>query len=407
MKHSVITLMVLAALAAAGCQKTGTKTISINVKVDEAKIEAAGIPSPESYEVKISNFATGSVIETTTENGIATATDIIPGVYTISVSASQNQGGFTYTIAGSESNVSLIADGEEVTVKVEAVKEAALVFKEIYYTGVDPANLYFRDQFYEIYNNSTEVVYADGLCIAETFFTSYDKSIIYKWPIENADQYVFVKVVWQLPGDGQMYPVKPGESFVIAQWATNHKAEKLSKGLSPVDLTGAEFEAIEKETTFNGITLTDNPAVNMQKVIQAGPAMPQWLTSTGGSRYILFKPSAPLKNEDFLVATNADNSLAVAREIPISCIIDAVQAVSDESGMSVLGLPTSLDAGAIWCSGNYVGESIARKIKETRPDGTNVYQDSNNTTNDFEVKKNPQVRRYGAKVPSWNTWINK
>lgn len=407
MKHSAITLMVLAVLAMVGCQKTGTKTISINVKVDEAKIEAAGIPSPESYEVKISNFATGSVIETTTENGIATATDIIPGVYTISVSASQNQGGFTYTIAGSESNVSLITDGAEVVVKVDAVKEAALVFKEIYYTGVDPANFYFRDQFYEIYNNSTEVVYADGLCIAETFFTNYDKSIIYEWPIENADQYVFAKVVWQLPGDGQMYPVKPGESFVIAQWATNHKAEKLSKGLSPVDLTGAEFEAIEKETTFNGITLTDNPAVNMQKVIQAGPAMPQWLTSTSGSQYILFKPSAPLKNEDFLVATNADISLAVAREIPISCIIDAVQAVSNESGMSVLGLPTSLDAGAIWCSGSYVGESIARKIKETRPDGTNVYQDSNNTTNDFEVKKDPQVRRYGAKVPSWNTWINK
>lgn len=160
--------MVLAVLAMVGCQKTGTKTISINVKVDETKLVAAGIPSPESYGVKISNFATGSVIETTTENGIATATDIIPGVYTISVSASQNQGGFTYTIAGSESNVSLIADGAEVVVRVDAVKEAALVFKEIYYTGVDPANFYFRDQFYEIYNNSTEVVYADGLCIAET-----------------------------------------------------------------------------------------------------------------------------------------------------------------------------------------------------------------------------------------------
>ena len=54
-----------------------------------------------------------------------------------------------------------------------------------------------------------------------------------------------------------------------------------------------------------------------------------------------------------------------------------------------------------------LGESIARKIKETRPDGTKVYQDTNNTSNDFEVKKDPQVRRYGAKVPSWNTWINK
>ena len=398
--------MVLAVLAMVGCQKTGTKTISINVKVDETKLVSAGIPSPESYGVKISNFATGSVIETTTENGIATATDIIPGVYTISVSASQNQGGFTYTIAGSESNVSLIADGAEVVVRVDAVKEAALVFKEIYYTGVDPANFYFRDQFYEIYNNSTEVVYADGLCIAETVFANIDKSVIYEWPIPNADQYVFARLIWQLPGDGKTYPVQPGESFVIAQWATNHKAENLSKGLSPVDLTGAEFEAIEKETTFNVILLTDNLAINMKKVVQAGYALPQWLTSTDGSRYVLFKPSEPLKNEDFITATNADYQ-GTAREIAISDVIDAVQAVNNESGMSVLGLPTALDAGAIWCSGSYVGESIARKIKETRPDGTNVYQDTNNTSNDFEVKKDPQVRRYGAKVPSWNTWINK
>ena len=397
--------MVLAVLAMVGCQKTGTKTISINVKVDEAKIAAAGIQSPDSYDVTISNFATGSTIEAKTENGLATATGIVPGVYTVTVSGSQNQGGFIYTIAGSESNVSLIADGAEVVVKVDAVKEAALVFKEIYYTGVK--DYYFRDQFYEIYNNSTEVVYADSLCIAETIFASYDKSIIYEWPIENADQYVFVKVVWQIQGDGHTYPIKPGESFVISQWATNHKAESLSKGVSPVDLTGAEFEAIEKESTApSGLVLTDNPAINMKKVIQAGYAMPQWLTSVSGSQYIIFKPSKPLKNENFITATNADYN-GVGREVLISDVIDAVQTVSDETGMNVLGLPKVLDAGAIWCSGQYVGESIARKIKETRPDGTKVYQDSNNTTNDFEVKKDPQVRRYDAKVPSWNTWINK
>ena len=405
MKHSAITLMVLAVLAMVGCQKTGTKTISINVRVDEAKIAAAGIQSPDSYDVTISNFATGSTIEAKTENGLATATGIVPGVYTVTVSGSQNQGGFIYTIAGSESNVSLIADGAEVVVKVDAVKEAALVFKEIYYTGVK--DFYFRDQFYEIYNNSTEVVYADSLCIAETIFASYDKSIIYEWPIENADQYVFVKVVWQIQGDGHSYPIKPGESFVISQWATNHKAESLSKGVSPVDLAGAEFEAIEKESTApSGLVLTDNPAINMKKVIQAGYAMPQWLTSVSGSQYIIFKPSKPLKNEDFITATNADYN-GVGREVLISDVIDAVQTVSDETGMNVLGLPKVLDAGAIWCSGQYVGESIARKIKETRPDGTKVYQDTNNTSNDFEVKKDPQVRRYDAKVPSWNTWINK
>ena len=144
----------------------------------------------------------------------------------------------------------------------------------------------------------------------------------------------------------------------------------------------------------------------MKKVIQAGYAMPQWLTSVSGSQYILFKPSKELKNADFITATNADYN-GEGREVLISDIIDAVQTVSDETGMNVLGLPTVLDAGAVWCSGIYVGEGIARKIKETRPDGTNVYQDTNNTSNDFEVRKDPQVRRYGAGVPSWNTWINK
>lgn len=100
----------------------------------------------------------------------------------------------------------------------------------------------------------------------------------------------------------------------------------------------------------------------MKKVVQAGYAMPQWLTSTDGSRYVLFKPSKPLKNEDFITATNADYQ-GTAREIAISDVIDAVQAVNNESGMSVLGLPTALDAGAIWCSGAYVGESIARKSR--------------------------------------------
>lgn len=404
MKHSAIAVLALAVLAAVGCQKSGTKTISVNIRVDESKIEAAGVPSPESYEIRLSNFATGITVDLQTENGVATATGVVPGLYDVTVSGYQAKDGFTYTIAGAESGISLLSNNDEVSVLVDAVKESALVFKEIYYEGC--GNYYFRDQFYEIYNNSTEVVYADGLCIAETVFANYDKSIIYEWPIENADQYVFVQTVWQIPGEGTTYPVQPGESFVIAQWGANHTAKELSDGASPVDLSGAEFEAIEKETTtYSGLVLTDNPAVNMAKVVMASYAMPQWLTSVSGSRYIIFKPSEPLKNEDFITATNADYN-GVGREIPISEIIDAVQTVSDETDMAILGLPTVLDAGAIWCSGPYRVESISRKVKETRADGTVVYQDTNNTTNDFEVQAVPQVRRNGAKVPSWNTWIN-
>lgn len=424
MKHSAIAFTALAVLLAMGCQKTETKTISVNVKVDETKLKEAGIDSPETYEVKLSNFSTGVSVQAKTENGIATAAGLVPGVYNVTVGATQNMGGFSYTIAGAQSNVSLLKDGDEVVVSVDAVKEAALVFKEIYYTGfsytpidpttgkpaVDPetgqeaTTQYFRDQFYEIYNNSTEVAYADSLCIATIVYANYNYSIIYDWPIENKEQYVFASVIWQIPGEGNTYPIQPGESIIISQWGTNHKAQNLTEGNAPVDLSGAEFEAVEKETTFAGIVLTDNPAVNMKRAVNAlGYTPPQWLTPVSGAGYILFKPSKPLKDENYLIATNADFA-GKAREVLISDVIDAVQSVSDETGMMHIGLPQILDAGGIWCSGNYVGESIARKIKETRPDGTIVYQDSNNTTNDFEVKKDPQLRRNGAKKPSWNTW---
>lgn len=414
MKRTAFAIVATAAalFAAASCQKEA-KTISVTVTIDETKIAEAGIPSPDSYAVTLTNFATGVSIEAATENGVASAAGLVPGLYNITATAVQTDKGFSYTITGALSDVNFLEDGEKATVKVDAVKEAALVFKEIYYTGCRFAtddtggtSNYFRDQFYEIYNNSTQTVYADGLCIAETLYANYDFSVFYEWPIEHPENYVFCDTVWQIPGDGTKYPIKPGESIIIAQWGTNHKAESLTKGTSPVDLSGAEFEAVEKEsTTWNGIVLTDNAAVNMKQVIDAdGYQMPQWLTSVSGSTYVIFKPSKPLENKDFIVATNADWG-NVAREIPISDVIDAVQAVSDETRLSTLGLPAVLDAGAIWCEEMYCRQSIARKVKETREDGTVVYQDTNNTTNDFEVKKDPQLRRNGAKVPSWNTWI--
>lgn len=410
-KLSAIIFAVVAIVFAACDPVENTVTITVSATVDES--ELVDIESPESYVVTFSNFATGQSVTANTENGVAVAEGIVPGIYSVTATAETSAGGYVYVITGTASDVSFLADGDGTTVKVKAAKESALVFKEIYYAGcritedVEPGDgvTYFRDQFYEIYNNSDATVYADGLCIAETIFASYDFATIYTWNIENQDDYVFAQYIWQMPGSGTDYPIAPGESIVVAQWATNHKADNLSEGKSPVDLTGAEFEAIEGEKTlWNGITITDGPALNMKKTVNAtGYDIPQWLTSVGGSRYVLFKPSVPLRSDNFIAAENASYSTP-AHEILITDIFDAVEAVSDESRLSTLGLPTILDAGAIWCSSDYSGESIIRKVKETKEDGRIVYQDTNNTTNDFEVKTDPKVRRNNEGVPTWNTW---
>lgn len=409
-----------AALSITSCDPNESKVsaISVNAVIDESALEEIGI-SAESYTVTFTNANTGLTVTAESENGIATATGLTPGLYNILANASLAVETNAYILSGSASNVNLTTDGQEVTIAITATKESALIFKEIYYAGCtfpspsasDPeaTATYFRDQFYEIYNNSSETVYVDGMCIAETIFSDYTFTVRYEYPIENADDYVYVQTVWQLPGDGTQYPVAPGESIVIAQWGTNHKAESLTKGASPVDLSGAEFEAVEGESeTWDGIVLTDNDAINMVKAVNArGFSIPQWLTSTSGSQYVIFKPSEPFRTTDFLTANDDPNSTAL--EIPITDVIDAVQAVSGPERLNFLGLPTSLDAGAVWVDepNGYNGQSISRKISRTEEDGRVVYQDTNNTSDDFEVNDTPEVRRNGAGIPAWNTWIRK
>lgn len=404
-----IILTVIAAVTAflmVSCEKE-TPTITVSVKVDDSEI--VDIDLPASYEVTLTNFATAEELKAETQNGTAIFENIIPGVYKVNAVAVVTEAGFNYTITGVVDNANFLNDKDEVAVKVAAAKESALIFKEIYYTGAKGDNYYMRDQFYEIYNNGSETVYVDGLCIAETFFANYDFSVFYEYDLPNKEDYIFAQKIWQLPGTGKDYPVKPGESFVIAQWGTDHTKDELSKGDSKVDLRGAEFEAFCGEsTTWNGIVLTDEAALNMELAVNAtGYNTPQWLTSVSGSTYVIFYPSIPLRTDNFLTPVNSDGGLCNAHEIPIKDVIDGVQAVGDETRLQTLGLPAIIDAGAIWCSGIYVGESIIRKIKETREDGRIIYQDTNNTTDDFEVKTDPQVRRNGEGVPEWNTWIVK
>ena len=420
MRKSILCVASLAIAGAAilSCtNESKVKAVSVSAEISEENVEE-GLPKPETYEVTFTNTSTMQSVSVKSENGTAVATGIIPGLYTVSAYGSAVSGGYTYTYTGTATNVNFAADNDKVTLKVSAVKESALVFKEIYYSGCtfvpssaedsDDGTTYFRDQFYEIYNNSSETVYADGLCFGITVFADYKFETIYDYDIADKDKYIFMQVIWQIPGDGATYPVKPGESFIISQWATNHKAENLTEGKSPVDLSGAEFETfIKAGTLWNGITLTDEAAINLERVVDA-PAnsyLTQYLTSVSGACYVLFKPSQPLVNDNFIVPTNATPSVNnYAREVLISDVIDAVEAISDETRANVLGLPSILDAGYIWCSNTYCGESICRKIKETKEDGRIVYQDTNNTCNDFEVSTTPTIRRNGAKVPSWNTW---
>ena len=387
----------MAALAVS-CQKEEVVPVAVSVVVDESAL--VDVPSPESYIVSLTNLSTAEVMTAETENSTASFMSVVPGLYGVSVLATASDGGKSYNYSGSVSSVEISAEGQTIKVPVTVAESSALVLKEIYYAC--SGDYYIREQFYEVYNNSDATVYLDGLCIAEVdYYNQVDKAP-YNFQIENPQNYVFAGDVWQIPGDGTSYPLEPGESVVIAQWATDHSMESLNPGSAIGDLSSAEFEAITVETTVGTTVITDNAAINMEHPVMAY-SLPQWLTSTGGATMVIFYPGHELNSKDMIAA---EGLYGGAREIPVEWILDGVNAVSDETMIQYKGLPDNIDAGTIWVDEAYSGQSIARKISETREDGRVIYMDTNNTSNDFEVMDKPEIRRNGAKIPSWNTWAN-
>lgn len=381
------------------------KVANVSAKIVVNTTLGEGVPAPENYTVKFNNYTEGfELVETTDANGVVNTESLIPGIYSITVSAEVAHNGSVYNFNGNLVNVNILKNGQSLTVDVNASKSGALVLKEIFYCGskTPSGGSYFRDQFYEVYNNSDMVQYVDGMCIGN-MLPALATANLPVWPDEFASTHVFFATIWQLPGNPgeQNYPLQPGESIIIAQMADNHQREALNPG-SPVNLIGAEFEAYLQSTSL----IKDNPAINMDLAFWPSPSK-QWLVTVFGGAYAIFFPEEPIDRNTYITPVGQTTK---AKEIPIDWIVDAVELVNDETKIKLKRVPAVLDAGATTVGGTYVNKSVARKVKETvtDPDGSTrvKYFDTNNSSEDFYIPDIPAIHRDGAKSPSWNTWKN-
>lgn len=394
---------------AADAKKVEPITVSYKVNAVTGFIEKDKPVTPDpnfptaGLKVVFTNFSEGISKEAIVDqDGVATGVDLVPGVYTINVSGNVEAEGQNYYLNGSAQNVALtksiskneLADNPDLAINIRPAKVGPLCIKEIYYCGI--ASFYFRDQTYEIYNNGDEVFYLDSLCFAELHPSTATSSLPVYPDEDGINNFVYGNVVWQIPGNGKDYPLAPGESVIIAQEGRDHKPNNPNS----FDNSMAEWEA------WSGNAGRDNPDVpNLPCSFKRNLNTMQWLTSVFGSAFCIYRPTKFIDADYWEQRDHYQMPVGkVTRyaKIDAADIIDGVELLPSMTAMDQKRIPGFVDAGATSVGATYIGKSVARKIEGYRTDGTPLFFDTNNSTNDFEVKDRPAIRRYGAKMPSWN-----
>lgn len=216
-------------------------------------------------------------------------------------------------------------------------------------------------------------------------------------------------VVWQFPGTGQDYPLYPGESVIVAQEAADHTKNQGGTGeYALMDNSKVEFEA------WSGNAQRNNPDVpNLTYVYWSGSVNTlQWLTSVFGSAFCLYQPGRELTYEDtsyWKLGETTQHPVGSSTEyarIPADQILDGVELIPTSTALNMKRIPGFVDAGAASVEAAYVNKSVCRKVIGHRADGTPIYQDTNDSSADFEVMTPPMHRRNGEKQPAWSWSLN-
>jgi hypothetical protein len=334
---------------------------------------------------------------TATAGGLATFVNVIPGTYTVSASRSLTPGEAEQLTGVAEAltlnallpATSFLAPPTSLpTLTLGGSRLGDLVIKEVYYTGslTPSGGTYFSDQFTELYNNSTDTIYLDGLLIADVFGVSGQiNPTNVPTPFQSDANNVYVSSIWQIPGTGQQRPLAPGRSVVIAQDGINHRTDPNGNPNSPVDLADADWETYNERPDGRDL---DSPTVpNLTRIVHRGGF--DWLLTVFGPGVVIFRTNNVAALDTVLVP---GTTATYRTRVPNSAVIDAFEALQNGNSGAYKRIPASLDAGFVFASGTYTSQSARRKT--ARFVGTRrVLQDTNNSTDDFIITA-PGPRRF-------------
>ncbi|MCC9019898.1 DUF4876 domain-containing protein [Flavobacterium lipolyticum] len=338
---------------------------------------------------------TGKVIQSKALNNNLSVS-LSEGSYEISI-----DGKINYTIDGNITEASVSSYKEAVVISGGSAAvslnlflkttQSDFVIEEVFFTGTKTpqGKQYLGDKYFKIHNNTDKVLYADGLMIAQSEFMTTDKQ---DYSPNIMAQSFAVSAVAIVPGNGTTYPIAPGEFFVIAEDAIDHKEYNSAS----LDLRKATFEFYTEDADD-----VDNPSVpNMENLFSS-----MVIHNRGFKSFVIAR--MPVNKTKYLTdyTYNYEYNLVFGGEsypmgenvysIPNSWIVDAVN-LSVESEFKWIVTAPSLDKGWTYCGkvdsdATRYGKSVRRKTLSTTSNGKKILKDTNNSTLDFSPEVKPSL----------------
>lgn len=305
---------------------------------------------------------------------------------------------------------------EDSTSAATTASTRAATLAKRFYTRVD------NDQYITIYNPSKQTLYLDSMAIVTN---QIDPRVIFEFaPGDNfVNSYYGVNSIMCFPGKGHDYPVKPGQTIVIANHAIDH-AKDYEKYLNDNGENLKEYEGIDQfldlsKADFEWSPSTDknnNPNVPDLMPITPGRAMSTiseavglalvrlpWSPATFAQyekRNAEADKKAKVKNPvHYINVTNTDFADFIAVEIPFNNVIDCMTICPRKR---FLMKPSKLDKGFLGVTeenfSSYNNENLLKVMGlslQRKFDGKG-FVDTDNTTTDFEVKPASLSRKAAA-----------
>ena len=350
----------------------------------------------EGAEAFVEEINTGSRYAALTDTEGCFEMTLPNGLYRINVSGRFGSDVFN----GAADKVVISGSDLQINLSLSYSKAGSIVIKELYCGGckkLPEEGDYQGDQYFILHNNHYEVQYLDSLCFGTLSPNNATGSNpwVSKDPATGetifSDFLPIIQAVWQFPGDGDDFPLQPGEDAVIClRGAIDHTAQyPLS-----VNLNKPGYFVCYNITHFWNTMYHPAPGNQISEdriidvVIKTGQANAYTL-SISSPTLVVWKPQGISMNE---FVNNTDNITPVPGssvddvvKVPFEWVYDAVEVFDARSTTNSKRLPPAIDAGYVMQTDTYLGRSLMRHIDQTASSdsGYEILTDTNNSLNDF------------------------